>query len=167
MKLNPRSVAVVSVLPKSGKNLALLLLVGLAALPGDSQVVPGKHPFFLHALTDLRNARWLLQHQPGDRKVYSEEDVAIQEIDAALNEIRRAAIDDGKDINDHQKVDVKEQGSRLLRAIETLKKAHADIDQEEDNPTVRELRHRASEHIERATMAADRAHAAWLKDAGK
>ena len=164
MKLNTRSVAVISVLPKTGKTIALLLLAGLVALPGNSQEIPGKHPFFIHALTDLRTARWLLQHQPGDRKVYSEEDVAIQEIDAAIHEIKRAAIDDGKDIDTHQNVDVKQQGSRLLRAMETLRKAHADIDQEEDNPTVRELRRRASEHIERATTAADRAHAAWLKD---
>ena len=167
MKLNPRSVSVVSVLHKTGKSIALLLLAGLAALQGNSQELPGKHPFFLHALTDLRTARWLLQHQPGNRKVYSEEDVAVQEIDAAINEIKRAAIDDGKDLDDHQKVDVKEQGSRLLRAIETLRKAHADIDQEEDNPTVRELRRRSSEHVERATMAAERAHAAWLKDTDK
>ena len=167
MTLNPRSVPVVSALPKTGKSLALLLLACLAVMPGNSQEIPGKHPFFIHALTDLRTARGLLQHQPGDRKVYSEEDVAIQEIDAAINEIKRAAIDDGKDTNTHQNVDVKEQGSRLLRAIETLRKAHADVDEEEDNPTVRELRHRASEHIERATMAADRAHAAWLKDTEK
>jgi hypothetical protein len=123
MKLPPRSVVVVSFLPKIGKGIALLLLVGLAALPGNSQALPGRHPFFVHALSDLRAARWLLHHQPGDRKVYSEEAIAIQEIDAAINEIKRAAIDDGKDIDDHPKVDVKEQGSRLLRAIETLRKA--------------------------------------------
>jgi hypothetical protein len=145
----------------------MLLLLGLAALPATSQVLPGKHPGYLHALTDLRTARWLLYHQPGDQKVYSDEDVAIQEIDAAINEIKRASIDDGKNLNDHPPVDVKEHGSRLARAVETLRKAHSDIDQEEDNPDVRELRHRASEHIERATKAAERAHAEWLKDAGK
>ena len=167
MKLNIRSVAVGSFLPKVTRYLALLLLLGVAALPGNSQVLPGKHPGYLHALSDLRTARWFLYHQPGDRKVYSDEDVAIQEIDAAIAEIKRASIDDGKDLNDHPAIDVKDHGSRLLRAIETLKKAHSDIDQEEDNPDVRELRHRASEHIERATKAAERAHDAWLKDMGK
>jgi hypothetical protein len=147
--------------------LALLLVVALAAMPASAQVLPGKHPGYLHSLTDLRTARWFLYHQPGDPKVYSDEDVAIQEIDAAINEIKRASIDDGKDINDHPKVDIKEHGSRLLKAIETLKKAHADIDGEEDNPDVHELRHRALEHIDRAIKAADHAHAEWLKDQGK
>jgi len=147
--------------------ITLLLLLGMAAVPSHAQTLPGKHPGYLHALTDLRTARWLLYHQAGDRKVYSDEDVAIQEIDAAIGEIKRASIDDGKDLNDHPNVDVKEHGSRLLRSIETLKKAHHDIDQEEDNPDVRELRHRASEHIEHATQAAERAHDAWLKDMGK
>jgi hypothetical protein len=50
----------------------------------------------------------------------------------------------------------------LLMSIETLKKAHADIDKEEDNPDVRELRHRALEHIDRAIHAAESAHANWL-----
>lgn len=149
------------------KYFALLLLLGVVAFPANSQVLPGKHPGYLHALTDLRTARWFLYHQPGDQKVYSDEDVAIQEIDKAIGEIKRASIDDGKDINDHPNVDVKEHGSRLLKAIETLKKAHADIDHEEDNPEARELRHRASEHIEAATKAAERAHAQWLKDMGK
>ncbi|MEH2129414.1 MAG: hypothetical protein V7K86_01855, partial [Nostoc sp.] len=31
--------------------------------------LPGKHPYYLHALTDLRTARWLLEHRPGDAAV--------------------------------------------------------------------------------------------------
>jgi len=154
-------------MPKLARYLTLLLLAGLAALPSNAQMLPGKHPGYLHALTDLRTARWLLYHQPGDQKVYADEDAAIQEVDAAINEIKRASIDDGKNLNDHPPVDVNEHGSRLLRAIESLKKAHHDIDGEEDNPDVRELRHRASEHIEHATKAAEHAHAEWLKDNGR
>ena len=146
--------------------LPLLILMGATAMPASPRVLPGNHPGYLHALTDLRTARWLLYRQPGDRKVYAGEDVAIQEIDAAINEIKRASVDDGKNINDHPNVDVREHGSRLLRAIETLNKAHADIDREEDNPEVRDLRHRALWHIDRATRAADGAHAEWLKDKG-
>ena len=144
--------------------LPLLMLIGAAAMPASAQGLPGKHPGYLHALTDLRMARWFLYHQPGDRKVYAGEDVAIQEIDAAIHEIKRASINDGKDISDHPNIDVKEHGSRLLRAIETLNKAQSDIDRDEDNPEARDLRHRALSHIERATRAADRAHAEWLKD---
>ena len=147
--------------------LPALALAAVVSIPAGAQQLPGAHPGYLHALTDLRTARWFLYHQPGDAKVYGDEDVGITEVDAAIGEIKKASIDDGKDVNDHPKVDVHEHGSRLLKAIETLKKAHADIDGEEDNPEARGLRHRALEHIDKALHAAERAHAAWLKDNGK
>jgi hypothetical protein len=147
--------------------LPLLILTGAATMPGLAQELPGRHPYYQHALTDLRTARWLLSHQPGDRGVYAGEDVAIEEINAAINEIQRVSSDDGKDVSVHPDIDVKEHGSRLLRAIETLNKAHTDIDREEDNTEVRDLRHRALWHIDRATRAADQAHAAWLMDRGR
>lgn len=146
------------------KFAAPLALAALMPLSSFAQPLPGRHPGYLHALTDLRTARWFLEHQPGDAKVYGDEDVAITEIDAAIGEIKRASIDDGKDLHDHPRVDVREHGSRLLKSIETLHKAHADVDREEDNPEVRELRHHALEHIDRALHAADAAHAQWLKD---
>jgi hypothetical protein len=139
-----------------------LALLGLGSLAANAQGLPGKHPGYLHSLSDLRAARWFLNHQPGDSNVSADEDVAITEIDAAIREIKRASIDDAKDLNDHPSVDVNEHGSRLLKSIETLKKAHADIDKEEDNPDVRELRHRALEHIDRAIHAAESAHDRWL-----
>lgn len=152
---------------KFSKVLIPLAVLGLMPLTTMAQQLPGKHPGYLHALTDLRAARWFLFHQPGDAKVYSDEDVGITEIDAAINEIKQASIDDGKNLNDHPAVDTKERGSRLLKSIETLKKAHADVDKEEDNPESRELRHRALEHIDRAIHAAEKAHAAWLADVKK
>lgn len=152
---------------KLAKILIPLAFVGLAPLSAMAQMLPGKHPGYLHALTDLRAARWFLYHQPGDSRVSGDEDVGITETDAAINEIKRASIDDGKDINDHPAVDIKEHGSRLLKAIETLKKAHADVSGEEDNPDVRELRHRALEHIDRALHAAEHAHAEWIKEIKK
>ncbi len=149
------------------KTIGLLAWVIAAPLAAVAQQLPGKHPGYLHALTDLRTARWLLYHQPGDARVSNEEDVAITEIDAAISEIKRAAIDDHKDLNDHPTVDAKEHGSRLLRSIEALKKAKEDISKEEDNPEARELRHKAHEHIDRAIKAAERAHGEWLKDGKK
>jgi hypothetical protein len=132
-----------------------------------AEQLPGSHPGYLHALSDLRAARWFLYHQPGDSAVSGDEDLGISEIDAAIHEIKKASIDDGKDLNDHPAVDTKEHGSRLLKSIETLKKAHGDIDHEEDNPEVRELRHRALEHVDRALHAAEHAHAQWLMEKGK
>ncbi|MBV8501384.1 MAG: hypothetical protein JO006_06685 [Paucibacter sp.] len=149
------------------KNIAVLAFSILAPLAASAQQLPGKHPGYLHALSDLRAARWFLYHQPGDAKVSGSEDVAITEIDAAIGEIKRASIDDGKDLNDHPAVDVKEHGSRLLKSIETLKKAREDIGKEEDNPEARQLRHRAYEHIDRAIKAAEKAHADWLKEVNR
>jgi hypothetical protein len=149
------------------KFIVSLAIVGLLPLAATAQPLPGSHPEYLHALTDLRAARWFLNHQAGDAKVYGDEDVAITEIDAAIAEIKKASIEDGKNLDDHPKADVNEHGSRLLKSIETLKKARADVGKEEDNPEVRELRHRSIEHIDRAIHAAEKAHAEWLKDVKK
>lgn len=151
---------------KFAKYLSLALLF-TALLPAHAQQAPGQHPAYLHALSDLRAARWLLSHQPGDLKVFEGEDIAIQEIEAAIREIKAASIDDGKNINDHPPIDVNDHGSRLLKSLEFLKKAKADIDQEEDNPFNHELRHRANDHINRAFDAATRAHNAWLHEMGR
>ncbi len=146
---------------------AALALCGAFTLPATGQQLPGQHPAYLHALTDLRTARWLLYRQPGDSRVYADEDVAIHEIDAAIAELKRAAIDDGKPLDDHPQIDVHEHGSRLLRATETLKKAHADVDREEDNPAARGLKDRVLKHIDLSMRSAEKAHAAWLKDTGR
>ena len=84
-----------------------LLLSGLllVAVPFAANAdMPGKHPAYLHALSDLRAARWMLEHRPGDAAVSAQEDVAITEIDKAIGEIKKASIDDGKDIHDHPPV---------------------------------------------------------------
>jgi hypothetical protein len=146
------------------KVLIPVAFMGLMPLITSAQVLPGKHPGYLHSLSDLRTARWFLNHRPGDARVAGDEDVAIGEIDRAIGEIKKASIDDGKDLNDHPAVDVGEHGSRLLKSVETLRKAHEDIDHEEDNPDVRELRHRALEHIDAAIRAAEHAHNAWLRE---
>jgi hypothetical protein len=62
--------------------------VGLATT-ASAQQLPGAHPYYLHALTDLRSARWFLYHQSGDAKVYAGEDEGIREIDAAIGELKR------------------------------------------------------------------------------
>lgn len=118
--------------------------------------VPGKHPFYLHALSDLRAARWMLQHRPGDAAVSAHEDVAIAEIDAAIGEIKHAAIDDGKNIEDHPNVDgPKNRPGRLHRALQLLHKVHSDVAREEDDPITRGLRNRAVGHIDAAIHATD------------
>jgi len=139
------------------RNSALLLGVLLAAFSlGASADLPGKHPYYLHALSDLRTARWMLEHRPGDAAVSAEEDVAITEIDAAIGEIKKAAIDDGKDIHDHPKVDApNDHPGRLHKAVELLRKTRGDVAREEDDPMTKGLRDRAVGHIEKALHAAE------------
>src|SRR5262249_44177561 len=112
---------------------------------------PVEHPAYLHALADLRGARAFLE-RPANVVVKWDERQAIREIDAAIHEIKQAAIDDGKDISDHAPIDRPTWGGRLQRAQELLAKARADIAEDEDNPssTVHALRGRALGHIANA-----------------
>ena len=136
---------------------SLLIGLMLSTLPlVASADLPGKHPHYLHALTDLRTARWMLEHRPGDAAVSGKEDVAITEIDAAINEIKKAAIDDGKDIHDHPKADApNDRPGRLHKALELLRKTHEDVAREEDDPLTRGLRDRAVGHIDGAIHATE------------
>src|ERR1039458_8913850 len=59
-----------------------------------------EHPSYLHALSDLRAARWLIEHRPETSwQKTMDEDEAVRQIDEAINKIKRAAIDDHKDID--------------------------------------------------------------------
>jgi hypothetical protein len=142
---------------KTLARLAPLMLAALIPL-GAQADLPGKHPYYLHALSDLRAARWMLEHRPGDAAVSAEEDVAITRIDETINEIKRAAIDDGKDLHDHPGADFKgDHPGRLHKADELLHKVHADIAREEDDPMTRGLRDRAVHHLDEAIHATQKA----------
>ena len=137
---------------------ALALAASFTALSATAADLPGKHPAYLHALTDLRGARWNLEHRPGDAAVSAQEDVAIQEIAAATAEIRRAAIDDGKNLADHPPSDApRDRPGRLHKAAELLRQVHADVNREEDDPAARGLKRRALQHVDAALRATNRA----------
>lgn len=112
---------------------------------------PGRHPAYLHSLTDLRHARAHLERLTPNDRIDREEEHAIAEIDKAIAEIKHAAIDDGKDLNDHPPVDAHlGHKGRYHRALELLDKAHHDISGKEDDDFAHGLRHRALEHIDEA-----------------
>ena len=76
---------------------------------------------------------------------------AIGDIDKAINEIKLASIDDGKNLDDHPPVDAKEPRSgRLHKALAALKAAKKDVSEEEDNAYAQGLRAKALRHIENA-----------------
>jgi hypothetical protein len=120
------------------------------AFSATTGVAQGKHPAYLHALSDLRDARAQLD-RPDHGELREQEKKAIHEINDAINEIKKAAIEDGKDINEHPPVDAHlDWPGRLHRAIELLDKAHNDIAREEDNGFAQGLQQRALGHIDRA-----------------
>jgi hypothetical protein len=150
-------------------NTVLLATAGFAALagcvaapppppPAPRVVVapsPARHPAYLHALSDLRAARWLIEHRPGDWAQTSDEGESVRQIDAAINDIKKAAFDDGKNTNDHPPLDERpDHRGRIHEALKYLNKARADIAREEDNAFADGLRDRAVGHIDAATRSA-------------
>jgi len=130
------------------------LLVGCVVAPPPA---PAHHPAYLHSLSDLRAARWLIEHRPGDYAQSSDEVEVVRQIDAAINEIKKAAIDDGRNLADHPPVDEHpDHRGRIHEALGYLRKARADIAKEEDNAYANGLRDHAIGHIDAAIGAARR-----------
>jgi len=111
---------------------------------------PGKHPAYLHALSDLRDARAHLEQLSSDT-VNQEEMHAIDHIDKAIGEIKKAAIMDGKNVQDHVPVDAHlARTGRFHKALELLDKAKRDVSGEEDQPDTQGLQLRVIHHIDEA-----------------
>ena len=133
----------------------LLVTAGCAVAPPRT---PAHHPAYLHALTDLRDARWNLEHRAGDAGVRAQEDVAIVEIDRAIGDATVAAEEDGKNIYEHPQEDARlDWRGRLHHADELLHKARNDVAQGESNGAAVELRNRVIGHIDLAIQATERA----------
>ena len=126
----------------------VLLVCALA--PGISGAdTPGHHPGYLHALTDLRDAHWVLGH-PGSGGLEEREQHALAELGQAIEEVQRAAADDGKNLYEHPREDVASEGiaQRLRRVSVLLRRAREDVAQEEDNYGVRAIQLRAVARID-------------------
>ncbi len=137
---------------------ALLLLASFQFSAQANKPVYGDHPYYLHALSDLRAARWMIEHRPGNWVQTMDEMEAVRQIDAAIGEIRKAAIEDGKDINDHPPVDERnDHDGRLHVAVDFLRKARQDISHDEDNRFAQGLQARAYMHIDKALAAVKKA----------
>jgi hypothetical protein len=138
------------------KKIVMLTFVLLAAV-ATQVVAQSAHPAYLHALSDLRAARWMIEHRPGDWTTTVDETAAVRKIDDAINEIKKASIDDGKDLNDHPKDEINEHKGRLTKALEWLRKARMDIEKDEDNDFAKGLRKRAFYHIDEAIRLTEKA----------
>lgn len=145
-----------------GKGIFCLLAAGFLFVSVTANAAPssaqGDHPYYLHALSDLRAARWMIEHRPGNWAQTTDEVEAVRRIDAAIGEIKKAAIDDGKNLEDHPKVDERnDHDGRLHVSLDFLRKARKDISHDEDNKFAQGLQSRAYAHIDGAITAVKKA----------
>jgi hypothetical protein len=139
--------------------LAAGLITTIAPMTVQAGEVPGPHPAYLHALSDLRAARHYLNDGWAWEPVRHDDNAAIHEIDAAINEIKKASIDDGKGLNDPFHIDAHlSPHDRFRKANELLASANNDLSRAEDVPSSRGLRDRAIGHVDKAHQIVD---AAW------
>ncbi len=109
-------------------------------------------------LSDLRAARHYLNDGWAWQPVRAEDNKAIREIDAAINDIKSAAINDGKGLNDPFPMDGHlTPQNRFVKANELLWAAHQDLAKAEDVPQSRGLRDRALQHVDAAHNTVDQA----------
>ena len=144
---------------KLGKSLsfaiALCLMLAMGSVKSEAQEY-GHHPAYLHALSDLRLMRAYLDRPTPNDRIDDDSTRAIGEIDAAIQAIKEASIDDHKDLRDHMPIDARVTPvERYRKAREAGNAAWHDVDQEEDNGYARDLKHRALDHIEAANHIVD------------
>lgn len=115
-----------------------------------------QHPRYLHALTNLREARELLQtdDRPGFRGA---RDRAIEEIERAIHEVSEAVRDEGRNPH-HTPPPAGGDPNRPMRsALNLLDEARRDIASGVDETGHRGLQERALRHIDEARQALEHA----------
>jgi len=132
--------------PRVVAALSLAIMAPMAVLAD----MPGRHPGYMHAISDLKAAKWLLA-RPDAPNVVGDEMRAVQEVDACLRDLTQAAWFDGKNVHEQPMPDIGlDRDGRLHKALELLRKAHSDMDREEDDPVAIGLQARAIKHVDRA-----------------
>jgi len=112
--------------------LALGAMTLVAPVMVQAQTAPD-HPHYTKALTDLRLARALLM-VPDDTGAKKFSATADNDIDQALAEIKHAAIDDGKSLDDHPPIDANVSHRDRLHEVQALiESASRDLNAEEDD----------------------------------
>ena len=126
--------------------VAALMLSGSAYA-----MTPGQHPGYLHALTELKSARWLIQHRADNPQPSVAADGAVVDINAAIGDVTHAASIDDKNLDLHPPADVPPTSKvRLQKALELLGEALNDVNRPEDNPAAGPYQRGAIRHINAA-----------------
>ncbi|MBD2527394.1 hypothetical protein [Nostoc sp. FACHB-133] len=133
---------------------AIGLLTGLLTVSLGNGIaladIPGNHPFYLHARSDLRKAELMLE-TPDEYNVTQEARIAAQKVHQAIEDIDVAGILDAKNINDYPQIDTWLNHRDKFQKIYTLlQRADQDLSREEDNNFVIGWRNRAEANINRA-----------------
>jgi hypothetical protein len=115
------------------------------------------HPAYLHAISDLRYARALL-YRPDWGPVMHDQRAAVDEIDHAIGEAKRAAIDDGRNPDDHPPID-RRLGweGRFRQAVELLNSAERNLSTAETNGAAAGWRNTALANVRNAKAFVDKA----------
>jgi hypothetical protein len=147
----------------NGNQLRLPLAAAIAAmltgtlLAPASADTPGPHPYYVHALSDLRHAAALENH-PDEINVVAEQRTALADIRTAIAAATQAAGDDAKNLNQRFPVDgPQDRHGRLLRARSDLRDALRDLQRPEANPAAVVLRDEAIDATRQAIAATDAA----------
>jgi hypothetical protein len=123
-----------------------------------------QHPAYLKAMSDLRQAYWLVEHRDSiDPVAKAEESQAAGSIRAAYQNLKDASIVDDKNIDDQPPAnfDFGDHRGRLHHAMDLLRDAHNDVDHEEDDPAARGFKARALSAIDQAAADTNAALHAW------
>jgi hypothetical protein len=126
------------------------LLVGLWPYAGGAEFSePGSH--YLNALSSLRSAYRLMATPPDDIIASGHQNMALDEISAAIDTIRQSVIDDGRDIDDQPAVGLSHNNPRHLRwAADVLRHVRSDIAGEDPAAAVRGVQRQAIDHVDQA-----------------
>jgi hypothetical protein len=138
-----------------GAAFALPLLASALAIADEA----GRHPHYIHALSDLRAAQWQIDHRRSeDGEVREDEQVSSDEVAIAIRSVTDAAYREGKDLGFQPPPDAPmAYGGRLHAAIDLLRAAHNDLALPEDDPVARGQQHAALLRVDAALHAAQRA----------
>jgi hypothetical protein len=122
-----------------------------AGTGGEASSAPGDHPHYLHALSDLRYARALLDKLAMNEQRDELEQQAIDRINSAINGIKQASSEDNKDLKDHPPIDAHlTRSDRYRKALELLDRAHHDVTLEEDNASAQGLQGHIIDELDKA-----------------
>lgn len=118
---------------------------------------PAIHPAYLRAISDLRYARALL-YRPDWGPVMHDQRAAVEEIDRAIDEAKRAAIDDGRNPDDHPPIDARAGWEgRFRQARDLLNSAERDLSTAETNGAAAGWRNAALANVRNARAFIEKA----------